>query len=269
VTSTAHTTDGVPPELEAQHHAVTRTYAPARVVTLRSPGNGDRPVFAIVPQGLDPARPFAVQTHYHGIGSSAESGPHVARVKALVGAGTLVVLPESEDMATTRWRNVTDQARTTRDAEAAVRRSLAAPAWSVSARRVSLHSAGGDVLRRLARERPTSGLEADHVELLDCLYDNLALTTAGHPRVSAAVVTLAKSSPGTRFIYRRFENGDLEASTVDGTKRRRGEVIQEQVGPDRFRILDGGPGSPDAGKPGHPESHDDAASYLGDVTTGA
>lgn len=257
----------VPPEFKNEHQWVSRTYAPAKVVTLKSAGNGDRPVFGIIPQPFDPAQPFKVQTHYHGQGSSAQGGPHVARVKALVSAGTLVVLPESRDMATQRWSNVTDQAQTTRDAEAKAKAAVGATAWNVSERHLSMHSAGGDVLRRMAKDNP-SGLQADHAQLLDCLYNNDGLTKAGYPLVSDATVTVVKAMASTSFIYRRFENADLEASTVDGTKRKRGEVIQEQVGADRFRIFDGAPGAGNSGKPGYPSSHDDAARYLGDITTG-
>lgn len=251
----------------AQLDAVTKAYAPLRVLAYRSPGNGERPVFAVFADGLDPSKPFRIQTHYHGLNGLAESTPHRERVKALAATG-VVFLPEGRNLLASnkaspeRWTNVVDQARTTRDGEAAVQAALGRPGWSVAARVVSLHSAGGDVLRRLADLSPTKGLEADRLELLDCLYDNEKLTDAKFPDVVKATVTLAGSLGSAPLIYRRFENSDL-ATAKDGTKKKRGEVIQEQLAAGRLVLFDGSV-KKNQGKPGYPTSHDDAGQLLDD-----
>jgi len=252
---------------DPQLSAVTKVYAPARVIAYRSPGNGERPVFAVFKDGLDPAQPFEVHTHYHGLDSLVQQGPHVARVQALAAKG-VVILPEGRNLASAnaaspeRWTNVADQARTTRDGEAAVQAALGKPAWSVSARNVSLHSAGGDVLRRVADLNPSKGLEANRLELLDCLYDNKKLDDAKFPGVTAATVTLAGSLGAAPLVYRRFENSDQEVSPKNGKTKKRGEVIADQLAAGRFTLFDGSV-SANQGKPGIPSSHDDAAKFLG------
>lgn len=257
----------LPPAFEAQLKAVTSAYAPARVIAYRSPGNGERPVFAVFADGLDPARPFEVHTHYHGLDALVQQGPHVARVKALAAKG-VVILPEGRNLASSnaaspeRWTNVADQALTTRDGEAAVQAALGKPGWNVTARNVSMHSAGGDVLRRVADLNPTKGLEASRLELLDCLYDNKKLDDAKFPGVTQATVTLAKSLGAAPIVYRRFENSDQEVSPTDGKTKKRGEVIADQLAAGRMTIFDGGVKA-NQGKPGVPSSHDDAAKFLG------
>lgn len=252
---------------DAQLSAVTKAYAPLRVLAYRSPGNGERPVFAVFASDLDPAQPFLVHTHYHGLDSLVQQGPHVARVKALAAKG-LVILPEGRSLASAnaaspeRWTNVSDQARTTRDGEAAVQAALGRPGWKVTARNLSLHSAGGDVLRRVADLSPTKGLEADRLELLDCLYNNKKLDEAKFPGVTQATVTLAKGLGAAPIVYRRFENGDQEVSPTDGKTKKRGEVIADQLAAGRLTIFDGADPA-QKGKPGVPTSHDDAATFLG------
>lgn len=258
----------IPQAFEAQLKAATSAYAPARVIAYRSPGNGERPVFAVFPAGLDPAQPFEVHTHYHGLDSLVQKGPHVARVQALVAGGGVVILPEGRNLASAntaspeRWTNVADQARTTRDGEAAVQAALGRPGWNVTARNLSLHSAGGDVLRRVADLNPAKGLEASRLELLDCLYNNGKLDEAKFPGVTQATVTLAASLGAAPLVYRRFENSDQERSPKDGLMKKRGEVIADQLAAGRLTIFDGADPA-QKGKPGVPTSHDDAARYLG------
>lgn len=257
----------LPQAFEAQLKAATSAYAPARVLAYRSPGNGERPVFAVFASDLDPAQPFLVHTHYHGLDSLVQQGPHVARVQALAAKG-LVILPEGRNLASAntaspeRWTNVADQARTTRDGEAAVQAALGRPGWNVAARNLSLHSAGGDVLRRVADLSPAKGLEADRLELLDCLYNNKKLDEAKFPGVTQAAVTLAQSLGAAPLVYRRFENSDQEVSPTDGKTKKRGEVIADQLAAGRLTIFDGADPA-QKGKPGVPTSHDHAATFLG------
>jgi hypothetical protein len=229
-------------ELAAQHQAVKKAYAPSTVVALRSPGNGEKPVFALVPPKFDPAKPFKVQTHYHGLGSSVQAGPHLKRLRDLLApeAPLVVVVPEGRKLVAgdktprERWNNVADQRQTTRDAEAAVQAALKLSAWNVAERHVSMHSAGGDVLRRLAKLNPSSGLEADSLQLLDCLYNNDDLGSAGFPGVTDAAIALGKTVGSKNTIYRRAENADTD--TPGGPKR--GELVLAALGASRFTIFD-------------------------------
>jgi hypothetical protein len=156
-----------------------------RVVVTTSAGNGGQPVVALVPPGFDPCQPARVNTHYHGFNSTvadpkgAGSG-QTARIEDVQAQDpqTIFILPECKNVPTERsvldpskgnyntdWSNVSDEAQTTNDALAAC------GVTNVGTRVVSAHSGGGAALAAAIHAQPDgSGLQCDHLELLDCLY---------------------------------------------------------------------------------------------------
>ena len=100
---------------------------PIRLTVSKCAGNGDAPVLTIQSAQFDYGKSAIVHTHYHGFFTSVgrKEGAHTANIKAhLVSDPQRVfVLPESrlpDAVENTYWSNATDQARTTRDAIAAV-----------------------------------------------------------------------------------------------------------------------------------------------------
>jgi hypothetical protein len=163
----------------------------ARVVVSTPAGNGGKPVVTLVPAGFDPSQPARVHTHYHGFNSSVAEPPgHAAGVTHSITASmardpqTIFVLPECGNVPVTSthgaaaksaatpafhtdWSNVSNEASTTDDALAAA----GYPNLNLSERVVSAHSGGGRALGYAMQHTPDgSGLEADRIELEDCMY---------------------------------------------------------------------------------------------------
>ena len=139
----------------------------ANTLMLRSPGNGDQPVYVVTSERFDPALPVKVQTHYHGDGARALSGEHMPRIEELLAldAQRVFVLPEAAGNigdVNTNWSNALDETRTTKDALAVL------GVTQVESHTVSAHSAGGRALA-LALSRGT--VRAGKLVLLDCLYE--------------------------------------------------------------------------------------------------
>jgi hypothetical protein len=161
-----------------------------RVVVTTSAGNGGLPVVTIVPPGFDPSQPARVHTHYHGFNATvADPKGHgsgtTARIEEVQAADpqTVFVLPECSNAPaqpsrlddkgnySTKWTNVSDVTETTDDALAAA----GVDASALSERVVSAHSGGGAALAAAIDAHPDgSGLAADRLELLDCLYGSEA-----------------------------------------------------------------------------------------------
>ena len=154
-----------------------------RITATASAGNGGNPVLTIVPPGFDATKPATVQTHYHGFYTTAaepkgSQSQQTERIQALQKANpqTVVVLPECANAPAndsrsevnnlhSNWSGVSSEAQTTQDGLKA--------AGIANADRfvVSAHSAGGEALRNaIAKHSDGSGLRADRLELLDCLY---------------------------------------------------------------------------------------------------
>jgi hypothetical protein len=147
-----------------------------RVTVSTSAGNGGKPVVTLVPPGFDPTKPARVHTHYHGWNATAadpigHSSGTTARIAEIQKADpqTVFVLPDCANSQAgsyhADWSNVKSQAQTTNDALAA------AGVDNVTRRTVSAHSAGGFALQRaMASKADGSGVQADRLELDDCLY---------------------------------------------------------------------------------------------------
>lgn len=160
----------------AQHAYADRIASGARVLVNTSPGNGGRPVLTMIPPGFDYSRPATVQTHYHGWNATvADNKGHGAGLSFRMeeiqrqNPQAVFVLPECGNAKAgayhTDWSNVRSQADTTNDALGA------AGITNVGARVVSAHSGGGAALQRAIDRHPDgSGLQADRLEMLDCLY---------------------------------------------------------------------------------------------------
>jgi hypothetical protein len=143
--------------------------AGGKVTVTTSAGNGGQPVTTVVPPGFDPNQPATVQTHYHGDFTSAaspsSSAPKAMKEMMAANPQQVFVLPEARGNIggqPTDWGNVTDQARTTRDALGAT------GITNVGMKVVSAHSAGG---RALAGSLNNGHIDANRVALLDCLYE--------------------------------------------------------------------------------------------------
>jgi hypothetical protein len=148
---------------------------PIRLTVSKCSGNGDAPVLTIQSAKFDYGQPAIIHTHYHGFYTSVgrhedphkHKGADTANIKAHLADDPqrVFVLPECGAFYAnerTNWSNATDQARTTRDAIAAM------GIENIEQKIVSAHSAGGEPLSRLLRSQK---LDADEVRMLDCLYD--------------------------------------------------------------------------------------------------
>jgi hypothetical protein len=157
-----------------------------RVVVSAGAGNGGQPVVTLVAPGFDPSRPARVHTHYHGW-STTVAGPgrmadqrtdRIEKVQAR-DPQTVVVLPECASAPVgyawnappaykTDWSNVSSQARTVDDALRA-----AGVEARIEQEVVSAHSGGGRALVHAIRAQTDgSGLRAQRLELMDCLYED-------------------------------------------------------------------------------------------------
>jgi hypothetical protein len=155
-----------------------------QVVVSASAGNGGQPVVTLIPAGLDPSKPVRVHTHYHGwsatvAGPGAMGDQRTERIGKVQSRDpqTIVVLPECANAPVnygwnappeykTDWSNVKSQAQTVDDALAAA--GIEAP---IEQEVVSAHSGGGRALvNAIQGQADGSGLRADRLELMDCLY---------------------------------------------------------------------------------------------------
>jgi hypothetical protein len=155
-----------------------------QVVVNASAGNGGQPVVTLIPAGFDSSQPARVYTHYHGwsttvAGPGAMADQRTARIGKVQARDpqTIVVLPECASAPVnygwnappeykTDWSNVKSQAQTVDDALAAA--GIDGP---IGQEIVSAHSGGGRALVNAIQGQPDgSGLRADRLELMDCLY---------------------------------------------------------------------------------------------------
>jgi hypothetical protein len=173
------------------------TAAGGHVTVSNIAGNGNFPVVTVVPPGFDPSKPAKVQTHYHGDRTSAaeanSGGPLAMRELMKADPQRVFVLPEARANVggnSTDWNNALDQGQTTRAALAN------AGVANVGEKTVSGHSAGG---RALANVMKNGKLDADHVVLLDCLYEPAATTLreslVANKKVKQVTVVLGSNEP--------------------------------------------------------------------------
>ena len=155
-----------------------------QVVVSLSAGNGGQPVVTLVPPGFDPSQPARIHTHYHGWNTTV-AGPgrmadqrteRIGKVQAR-DPQTILVLPECESAPVnyawtappeykTDWSNVKSEAQTVDDALQAA--GIQGP---IGQEVVSAHSGAGRALVSAIQAHPDgSGLRADRLELMDCLY---------------------------------------------------------------------------------------------------
>lgn len=154
----------------------------SEVIAQRLESNGGYPVVTILPPGFDRNREARVHTHYHGYHSTvADPKGHgagltqrleqIQKRDAANGQQTVVVLPEASNApdqggrVATNWSHVLSQSKTTQEALSTA--GVQKPGYRV----VSAHSGGGDALTyAIARDKTGAGLQADRLELQDCLY---------------------------------------------------------------------------------------------------
>jgi len=158
---------------------------PAQIFVTTSAGNGGQPVLVIAGPDFKRSDPANVHTYYHGDNATVadplgSKDGHNARIRAVITGEdkqAVFVLPESEasglavdspthDLSySVTWFNVSNQARTTNDALAAANITM------VDKRIVEAHSGGGMALVQAITSVPNgSGLLADRIVLLDCVY---------------------------------------------------------------------------------------------------
>ncbi len=173
------------------------TTAGGHITVSNVAGNGNFPVITVVPPGFDPSKPAKVQTHYPGDRTSAaeanSGGPLAMRELMKADPQRVFVLPEARANVGgngTDWNNAIDQGQTTRAALAN------AGVSNVGEKTVSGHSAGG---RALANVMKNGKLDADHVVLLDCLYEPAASTIrdslVANKKVNHVTVVLGSNDP--------------------------------------------------------------------------
>lgn len=149
----------------------------SQIIAHRNEGNGGQPVLTLLPPGFDPSHETRVHTHYHGYNATvADDKNHgagltnrLAEIQKRGGPQTVIVLPECANAQggkyATDWSNVKSQSETTNQALQAA--GVSNPTYRV----VSAHSGGGDALTyALSRDKTGAGLQADRLELQDCLY---------------------------------------------------------------------------------------------------
>ena len=149
----------------------------SQIVANRNQGNGGQPVLTVLPPGFDPNRETRVHTHYHGYNATVADGKNhgagltnrIDEIQKRSGPQTVIVLPECANAQggayATDWSNVKSQADTTRQALQSA--GVTHPTYRV----VSAHSGGGDALTyAINRDQSGSGLQANRLELQDCLY---------------------------------------------------------------------------------------------------
>jgi hypothetical protein len=199
----------------------------AKLVVTTSPGNGNKPVLAIVPPSLarntDAAQPYKVHVHYHGMGSTAASpsgeSPLVARIARSFSDNppTVFVLPHSAtlDKATPKWSNVKDTGRTAADAVAGLTGTRAELT-------VSAHSLGR---RAIESALASGGLVADRLDIQDAFYRTQPEGPRGvkawmdaHPEAKVRVLITSNSMSDAATIQRQanFPPGTV---VVDHPKR--------------------------------------------------
>lgn len=149
----------------------------SQIIANRNQGNGGSPVLTILPPGFDASKKTRVHTHYHGYNATvADAKSHgagltnrIEEIQKKGGAQTVLVLPECANAQagkySTDWSNVKSQTDTTNQALQAA--GVTNPSYKV----VSAHSGGGDALTyAIQRDKTGGGLQADRLELQDCLY---------------------------------------------------------------------------------------------------
>jgi hypothetical protein len=161
---------------------------PVRMRVITSEGNGGQPVLVITGPKFKGDAGVHVHTHYHGdngtvadpLGSKAGINQRIRDVILKEDPQAMFVLPEADNSPSqpdspthdadyhVDWSNAKDQVRTVDDALAAMQVDRKA----VTERVVSAHSGGGMALNNLinADAKGGSRLQADRLELYDCLY---------------------------------------------------------------------------------------------------
>lgn len=149
----------------------------SEIIANRNEGNGGSPVLTILPPGFDASKDTRVHTHYHGYNATVADGKshgagltnRIEEIQKKGGPQTVIVLPECGNAQAgkynTDWSNVKSQTNTTNQALQAA--GVSNPTYKV----VSAHSGGGDALTyAINRDKSGAGLQADRLELQDCLY---------------------------------------------------------------------------------------------------
>ena len=221
-----------------------------KVIVTTSEGNGGKPV--LVAKGAKADTDAHVHTHYHGdnatvgdpLGSKAGQNARI-RDTLLKDPHAVFVLPEaanSSDLGpkpdspsndkkySVSWSNVKSQVKTTNDAldAAGVQRP---PKESV----VSFHSGGGMALVNLVnnnKDKGSSTLQADRLELYDCVYHfgekNGKILPAYH--FEARLRDWSQTTSGQAVKQVIFYRGSNSVS--------RAAVMEQSVGTAKFKMID-------------------------------
>jgi hypothetical protein len=236
-----------------------------KVVVTTSDGNGDKPVLVV--KGAQADKDAHVHTHYHGdnatvgdpVGSKAGQNARI-RDTLLKDPHAVFVLPEAANAIGkpdspsnnksygVSWSNVTSQVKTTNDAldAAGVQRP---PKESV----VSFHSGGGMALVNLVnnnKDKGSSTLQADRLELYDCVYHfgekDGKILPAFH--FESRLRDWSQTTSGQAVKQVIFYRGSNNVS--------RAAVMEQSVGTAKFKMIDMAKEPPLPKNPGfNPDPH--------------
>jgi hypothetical protein len=239
-----------------------------KVIVTTSEGNGGKPV--LVAKGAKADKDAHVHTHYHGdnatvgdpLGSKAGQNARI-RDTLLKDPHAVFVLPEAANSSdsgpkpdspsndkrySVSWSNVKNQVKTTNDAldAAGVQRP---PKESV----VSFHSGGGMALVNLVnnnKDKGSSTLQADRLELYDCVYHfgekDGKILPAYH--FEARLRDWSQTTSGQAVKQVIFYRGSNNVS--------RAAVMEQSVGMAKFKMIDMAKEPPLPKNPGfNPDPH--------------
>jgi hypothetical protein len=221
-----------------------------KVIVTTSEGNGGKPVLVV--KGAKADKDAHVHTHYHGdnatvgdpLGSKAGQNARI-RDTLLKDPHAVFVLPEAANSSDygpkpdspsndkkygVSWSNVKNQVKTTNDAldAAGVQRP---PKESV----VSFHSGGGMALVNLVnnnKDKGSSTLQADRLELYDCVYHfgekDGKILPAYH--FESRLRDWSQTTSGQAVKQVIFYRGSNNVS--------RAAVMEQSVGTAKFKMID-------------------------------
>jgi len=190
----ASAVDGAPDDGKPEAAAIESVWRrlPGAVAVRAMAGNGGRPVAIFLPRKLDPSRPVATLTFFHGhgwdVGPRVEADGVLSRVGALAGedAQTVFVFPQGGPHPFGYWMAPPESFRDTSREALELAGILAGRRLTVTRRLVDAHSGGGLAVRNAAA---TGELDADKVNLIDAAYGAWA----------QVITAWALDRPGTRI----------------------------------------------------------------------
>jgi hypothetical protein len=236
-----------------------------KVMVITSEGNGDKPVLVV--KGAKADKDAHVHTHYHGdnatvgdpLGSKAGQNARI-RDTLMKDPHAVFVLPEAANAIGkpdspsnnksygVSWSNVKSQVKTTNDALDAA--GVQRPAKESV---VSFHSGGGMALVNLVnnnKDKGASTLQADRLELYDCVYHfgekDGKILPAYH--FESRLRDWSQTTSGQAVKQVIFYRGSNHVS--------RAAVMEESVGTAKFKMIDMAKEPPLPKNPGfNPDPH--------------